>query len=258
MESAEGADGAVGEPGLNSASPIASEVLRGMNVEAAPLRLARSGIRTNAAPLAPKPAEDAAFALALHQHMEDAARQGREEGTRAGYEAGMRKGLADAQAEVRATVDRAIGEERDALAAQRATVDAFAGELRRALGAVLTAAEDEMVALCFEALCRMLVEASVQEPAVREKLRELAGRVRPGELVSLHVHPDDLAWLESSMADDGPALPLVGDPDAGVGGCIVKCRAGGLDARLETMLVECKAALLAARAQRAFHAAGTP
>ena len=243
---------------MNTAAPGASEVLRGMNVEAAPLRLARARMRTDAEPLPAEPAEDAACAEAVRQHMEDAARQGREEGMRAGYEAGVRKGLADAQAEVRAAVDQAIGEERAALAAQRATVDAFTGELRRAMSAVLAAAEDEMVALCFEALCRMLAAASVQEQAVREKLRELAGGVRPGELVALHVHPEDLAWLGSSAADDDLALPWVADPDAGVGGCIVKCRAGGLDARMETMLVECKAALLAARAQRAVHSAGTP
>ena len=243
---------------MNAASPLASEVLRGMNVEAVPLRLARTGTRADAAPLPEKREEDDALALARRQHMEDAARQGHEEGMRAGYEAGVRKGLADAQAEVRAKVDKAMADERAALASQRATLDAFAGELRNAMGTVLAAAEDEMVALCFETLCRMLVAASVQEQAVREKLLELAGKVRPGELVALHVHPAELAWLDAAPADDGLALPLVGDPDAGAGGCIVKSRAGGLDARLENMLVECKSALLAMRAQRAFQTAGTP
>lgn len=242
---------------MNAASPLASEVLRGMNVEAVPLRLARTGTRTDAAPLREKLEEDDTLALARRQHMEDAARQGHEEGMRAGYEAGVRKGLADAQAEVRAKVDKAVADERAALASQRATLDAFAGELRNAMGTVLAAAEDEMVALCFETLCRMLVAASVQEQAVREKLVELAGMVRPGELVALHVHPAELAWLDATAADDALALPLVGDPDAGAGGCIVKCRAGGLDARLENVLVACKAALLAARAQRTCHLAGT-
>lgn len=258
MESGEGADGAAGELAVNSETSLASEVLRGMNVESAPLRLARTRTRTDAGQISAKPAENSAVALALRQQMEDAARQGREEGLRAGYEAGVRKGLADAQPGVRAAVDQAVGEERAALAAQRAAVDAFTGELRGAMGTVRAAAEDEMVALCFEALCRMLVAASVQQQAVREKLIELAGKVRPGELVALHVHPDDLAWLEAPASDDGLALPLVGDPDVGAGGCIVRCRRGGLDSRLETMLVECKAALLAARAQRAFHAAGAP
>jgi flagellar assembly protein FliH len=229
-----------------------------MNVEAVPLRLARTRTRADSEPVAGKPAEDAAIELA-RQRMEDAARQGHEQGMRAGYEEGVRKGLADAQAEVRAAVDKATAEERALLASRRATLEAFAGELRKAMGSVRAAAEDEMVALCFETLCRMLVVGSVQEQAVREKLLELAGKVRPGELVALHVHPAELAWLDATAADDdGLTLPLVGDPDAGVGGCIVKCRAGGLDARLETMLVECKAALLQARARRASHAAETP
>ncbi len=243
---------------MSLAASVPSEVLRGMNVEALPLRLERTRARTDseARAVPERQAEDAAIDLAHRQRVEDAARQGREEGQRAGYEAGMRKGLVDAAAEVRAAVDKATADERALLASQRARLDAFAGEVRNAMATVRAAAEDDMVALCFETLCRMVVAASVQEQAVRETLLDLAGKVRPGDLVALHVHPAELAWLEEARADDGWSLPLIADPDAGAGGCIVKCRAGGLDARLESMLVECKAALLAARARRTFPAGG--
>lgn len=243
---------------MSLAPSLTSEVLRGMHVEAVPLRLertrARAGSEARAAP--ERQAEDAAIDLARRQRAEDAARQVREEGQRAGYEAGMRKGLVDAATEVRAAVDKATADERAMLAAQRTRLDAFAGELRNAMATVRAAAEDEMVALCFETLCRMIASTSIQEQAVRETLLELAGKVRPGDLVALHVHPAELAWLEEARADDGWTLPMVGDPDAGAGGCIVKCRAGGLDARLESMLVECKAALLAARGRRTLPAGG--
>lgn len=243
---------------MNGANPVASEVLRGMIVEAVPLCLARTRTRSGGDAGAGQRAEQLALDAVRRQCLEDAARQGHEEGMRAGYEAGLRKGLSDAGTEVRAAVDKATAEERAELASRRARVDALAGELRKAMGTVLAAAEDEMVALCFETLCRMVVDTSVREPAVRANLLALAGAVRPAELVALHVHPDELAWLDAVPADDGTPLPLVGDPLAGVGGCIVKCRAGGLDARLESMLRACKAALLEARAQKTFPARETP
>jgi len=108
-----------------------------------------------------------------------------------------------------------------------------------------------MVALCFETICRLIGGAALQADVVRAQLTGLAAQGRAGRRLSMHVHvhPDDADLLRASAPDAG--VEWVADPEVALGGCILRGREGGLDARLETMLAACKAALLAARARNA-------
>lgn len=229
----------------------ATEVLRGMHVESAPLHLLRP--RPLPEPVASKPpaepVPDTPVEEASRRSLEEAVRQGREEGLRAGYEAGMRKGLADAAAQAASATQKAQAAADAEYELRRERLEFLAGRLQASLPDALAAAEDEMVALCFETLCRMIGSAAPDESALRAQLLALYGHARSGEVLALHVNPSDLAVVER-RAEGAPAIPWVADPEVELGGCILRRKGGALDARLDAMLEACKAALLAARAQR--------
>jgi flagellar assembly protein FliH len=243
---------------MNAVSPGQGDILRGMQVEALPLRLAR-----RAAP----PALPAAAAAghedtgepddaAARERLEQAQREGREAGVRAGYEEGLRRGLADAQARARSELEQAMQQALAPLDDERKRLAALLAALEQARADCLAAAEDDAVALCYDVLCRALGAAAPQPEALRAHWQALyAGQSLAAGAV-LHVHPQDAALLTASLARDGAAeeeassMRWVADPEVALGGCIVRGSAGGLDARLESMLSACKSALLAARAAR--------
>ncbi len=251
MGCVERADPSSRERPVSIAAPAPADVLRGMDVESAPLRLARGHLKPAEAAAGSRVAEQAALDEARRRSVEEAVRQGHEEGLRGGHEAGMRKGLADAAAQAQAAAQEAQAKADAELEMQRGKLEAFAGELQAAWPAVLAAAEDEMVALCFETLCTMLGSAAADEHSVRAQLLAVMRRAQPGEVLALHVHPGDLSVLGAAAVGGSTGIPWVGDPEVRSGGCIVRRKGGGLDARLDSMLDACKVALLAARAQRA-------
>jgi flagellar assembly protein FliH len=231
----------------------AAEVLRGMDVESVPVRLVRPRPAPRETP-ATKPMPDvSAEEELLRQRVENAARQGHEEGARAGYEAGWRKGLEAAAAESEAALALATADAKAALKEQQDKLSHLAGVLQRAIEDALDAAEDEMVALSFETICRVIGAADLRPEAVRAQLTALAGQARARRRLRVHVHPEDASLLQASASKG--SVEWVPDPDVTLGGCIVRGSHGGLDARLEAMLEACKSALLAARARRTLHRA---
>jgi flagellar assembly protein FliH len=230
-----------------------NEVLRGMHVEAWPLHLTRER-RGSAAPslaqVADPPSHDSP-----RKALEEAARQGREEGARAGYEEGLRRGLGEAAARSEAAVKKAIAEAVVPLQEQQARLDALCTALHRATDDCLRAAEDEMVALCYETLCRVVGASALRPESVRGHLLELASSLSNQAGAAIHVNPQDAALLSQGAGEQpsraGAAIRWVADPEVALGGCMVKTAAGGLDARLETMLANCKRILLAVRESRA-------
>lgn len=235
---------------MSIAVPPAADILRGMHVEAVPLRLSR--IRPGLAqPMhaSPEFPAEAERERARRECLEEAARQGHEEGSRAGYEAGLRKGLTEAAGEVQAAVQKAVAQAKTEVEARQGQLDALAAGLQRAMQDMLVAAEDEMVALCFDTLCRMVGTAAAQQESMRAQIVALASQVAPRDLVAVHVHPEDHRAFAGGDASPG-AIPWVADPEVRTGGCIVRRKGGGLDARLDSMLEACRAALIAARAQR--------
>lgn len=114
-----------------------------------------------------------------------------------------------------------------------------------------------MLALCYEAVCRVVGAQAVEPRHVASQLSHLVALSRISSLVAVHVHPDDAALLQGGDMSTGKGsqggdrqVPWLPDPEVTLGGCIVRGSRGSLDLRLEAMLSDLKASLLAERARR--------
>lgn len=185
---------------------------------------------------------------------------------RRGYEEGLAQGRAQAAEEARqaaARADQALQKatreleacfEKQAQAArergeqEQATLKARLQKLDTLLAAVpaqiearLADAEDDMLALCFESVCKILGTHAVTPEGIRAQLAHVRADLRGKPLVAVHLHPDDLAVLRDTAtggtlsAEDGE-VQWVADPALALGGCILQSPQGGIDARLETQL----------------------
>lgn len=221
----------------------AGDILRGMQLEVHALRVGRprAGPVVPASPeLTPRTPEEDRLQL------QELQREARERG----YQEGLRLGLADARKQAGVAAEKAAQEAAGVLREQQQRLVSVATSLTELKTEFLCAAEDDMVALCFEAICQLVGPSAVQPDTVRLLLRSRAEHLAADAHAdaTLHVHPDDAALLRDETAA-GP-VRVVEDPDVALGGCIVRQPGGGIDARLETMLAACKEVLLAARARR--------
>lgn len=224
-------------------SGSAGDILRGMEVERQPVRVGRTPTVTRSAPvpvreIAPPSREDETLRLQELQR----------EAQARGYQEGLRQGLAAAAVQGNAAIEKAVAESTALLAEQKARLGALTASLADARAHFLGAAEDDLVALCFETVCGIVTDHALQPDTVRATLRTQAGRLGPDAAAVLHVHPDDLPLVHGGA--DAGALRCVADPGVALGGCIVRGQEGGIDARLESVLVACRDALLSARARR--------
>jgi flagellar assembly protein FliH len=230
---------------MKAGSPAVPDVLRGVRLEGAPLRLGRARASGAVSPAAQgldaEPAEEEQFrqarALAL--------RQAHEEGLRSGRAEGLREGRAQAAEEVRQAVLRVTMEAALQREADHERLQRIARHAQSALADLLWAAQDEIVALCFETTCRIVGASAVEPRAIRAQLAHLLAQHGAPEVV-LHVHPQDAELLQAG-ASAGKAARIVADPEVALGGCILRTDAGALDARLDAMLEACKVVLREAR-----------
>lgn len=138
--------------------------------------------------------------------------------------------------------------------AQRETLDALLRTVPAQVEARLDAAQDDMLSLCFEVVCRVLGEAAVHPDAVRAHLRHATQGLRGHRLVAVHLHPDDLpAVRDSAHGSDAEhqaaeEIQWVADATIAAGGCILQSPQGGLDARFDTQLRALRDLLLQSRA----------
>lgn len=232
----------------------ASDVLRGVPVNGAPLRLGRARAAVAAAPVAD------ADAIARERALEDARSlamsDAREQGLREGRAEGLREGREHAAEEIRRAVQRAVADAVLPLEKEYAQLLRIVQGTRDMLAQALSAGQDEMAALCFETLCRVLGANALRPDMVQAQLAQLVQQHGSKPLV-LHVHPEDARLLDARAA---AALPdgtrWQADADVTLGGCILQLPGGALDARLETMLSACKAALLEARREASHESHG--
>jgi flagellar assembly protein FliH len=239
---------------MNAGSARGGEILRGMFVEAAAVRIGRT-VAAVAAPDSAVPAAPSAEQEAIRAGHEEGRRQGREEGLRAGYEEGMRQGSAKAAAQNEAAVKEAVARAVAPVQEQERRLAQLVQSLASVMGDLVSSAEDEMVALCYETICRVIGHKALQPPAVRDQVAHLLSSFSAAESVVLHLHPQDAALLETLDGTSegelrGRSIRWVADPEIRIGGAIVQGSTGALDARLETMLASVKTTLLHAREAR--------
>jgi flagellar assembly protein FliH len=254
-------------------SRSAGTVLRGVTLDGEPLLLPRPGVRSSPQPDLKRPASDAGVPpettalfrqgyeaakaeAARSSESEEARRRGYDAGFTRGVQEGREQGLAEGLAEGRAAGHQEVAREAraaaDAATERLARLDALLSELPAQLARRLEEAEDDMVALCHAAVCRILGDALVTSDGVAQAVRQAVRDACSGRSVvggdaalAIHVHPRELealrtderlaAWLDQAQAVSG-GLRWVGDDRVQVGGCLVSSGEGTLDARLEVQM----------------------
>jgi len=168
-------------------------------------------------------------------------------GHAAGYAAGLR--LAERELEARRDELEALHVDRLVrLEAQVAARVAALGAATRALDArvspVAAEAEGTLAVLAVELAEAVLGHALRTEPAsaAEAALRRALDVVDPALVVSVRLHPDDVAVLAGSTDDSCPVL--VADPSLARGDAEADLPVGHVDARLTTAAARMRAALL--------------
>lgn len=226
------------------------DVLRGMDIEAAPFRLLR---RSPVASQAPVP-DNSTTNVELQRGYEAGVQQGYADGLCRGQEEGRREARDTFRAEAEPALQRAISDATTALQAREARLAALVASIEKEERARRLAAEEEMVALCYQTVCAIVGRRAIRPATVRAHLAHVASFSGGASAIALHVHPDDAALMQAIEPAATPhgkhAVRWVGDPEVALAGCRVVQRGGGLDLRLETVLEQCKELLLQARSRR--------
>jgi flagellar assembly protein FliH len=154
--------------------------------------------------------------------------------------AAREKGLLEARAEMSAEVEAQVADLREQLAETIAAVSRLHGEISRR-------AEQEMVELALE-IARKIVrrEAAIDREIALTLARVTLERLDNRAVASLHLHPEDFAYISAcrERLDFHGTLELIEDRSIGIGGCLVRTDLGDVDARLEAQFDEISRGLL--------------
>lgn len=145
--------------------------------------------------------------------------------------------------------------------AQQASLQGLLEQLPLAWERRLQDAEEDMLALVFETLCRIVGEQAASREGTRAMLQRTVQAWHGRQPLSVHVHPDDLALLQSDamlgrtlaaagFSAERQMLRWVADPAVQWGGCLLRSDEGALDARLEVQLQAVGTTLVQAREAR--------
>jgi len=188
---------------------------------------------------------------------EEARQRGYEEGFAKGSIEGRARGDEEARQRAAQAAEKASREleehaqrlaqelRQEALAGYQARVkvlDGLISALPSGIEARLAAAQDDMLALCFEVVCKVLGEGAAHPEALRAQLTKAMQGLRGRKLAAIHMHPDDLTLLKEESQDParellaGGSVQWIASTDVELGGCILQSPEGGLDARFETQL----------------------
>lgn len=177
-------------------------------------------------------------------------------GAQQGYQEGLERGLQEGRERALDIAKRAEQAAQLETAARLAALDALVQALPEQIQTRLEACEDDMIALCHAAICRVLGDAVVHGDGAARIVRaavaactgEAAHAASDLAITAIHVHPRDLArlsadpslaaWLAPRLGAGkrGALVPWMADESVGPGGCIVRSSEGNLDARLEAQL----------------------
>lgn len=245
---------------------VSSRVLRDVVVQG---RLALARPHASAVATGPIVHDESDSRPAAVQRDDVALRRGYDEGFAKGLAEGLAQGAEEAKQLARHTAEQAerdrfvqnerlvkeLKQEADAACEARlAQLNKLIAALAPQVDARVQAAEDDILALCFEVICRMLGESAPRPEALQAHLKKATDAMRNRQLVAIHLHPDDLAVLESAGAappngGERDGVQWIGSNEVALGGCILQSPEGGLDARFETQLQALRELLQRSRAR---------
>jgi flagellar biosynthesis/type III secretory pathway protein FliH len=182
--------------------------------------------------------------------------EGFEKGQVQGREDGLQAGLGEGRKAAQQKADEDSVAMRKALAERVNRLDALVGELTLQMDRRFADVEEEMLALCFEAVVRIVGEAATSPDGVRGIVRQAIVEARSKEAAVVHVSPQDLDFLEADadlkswLINASRRVQWMGDDRVETGGCLVMAPDGGLDARLETQLARLAALFSSLRQER--------
>ncbi|MBV8621501.1 MAG: hypothetical protein JOY84_21770 [Curvibacter sp.] len=206
--------------------------------------------------------QTSSFATEIEQRVNAAWAQGRQEG----FEAGQREAADTARVQVEQTLELqlqqrlqvALEEVKRRVQADFSVLEKEMGERIKRVGALsdqlssgverqMDLAEDEMLSLVFDVICRILGDKAVQLDGLRGYLDQSLRSWRGHAALSLHLNPDDLnlllsdpeheQWVDrTATGHQRGILKWVADTGVQLGGCLLRSSEGALDMRLETQL----------------------
>lgn len=150
---------------------------------------------------------------------------------------------------------------REALAQQQALFEQLLRRIPSELNAYLSGAEDDILSLAFDVICRILGEQAATAQGLRDALAQALKAWHGHAPLSVHLHPDDLSLLKADAESlqvlaaagfnaERSSLRWVSDPKIQLGGCLLRSSEGALDARLETQMEALKNSLFQTREAR--------
>ena len=153
---------------------------------------------------------------------------------------GYAKGMKRADQAVRQMVD-----------SQSERLDAILAALLQARANAIHDAESAMVEIVYSAVCRIIGEEATAPAAVAGAVRQALAALKSRDNLVIRLHPQDYELLHQvrDVSDLHQAV-LRADVSIGIGGCIVECGTGILDATLQTQMERLAQVLLAARRSR--------
>jgi len=108
-------------------------------------------------------------------------------------------------------------------------IESFYGRMEIRLSDVVVAMVQKIVGTVSE----------ISPELIRQSIRKVLSRHNePGEMLTLHLHPDDFQRMVPNESVAPKNLKMVPDPDIKRGGCLLETKYGLIDARLETQLEE--------------------
>ena len=203
-------------------------------------------------------------ALGFETGMREGKAQGYKQGHELGYQQGTEKGYQDGlkqgKEQAQAAQDAARKEQAHFRDSSR-RLEEILGGVSQEIALRLAESEDDMVALCFDVVCRIAGKELATAVGVRHHLLHALRDFKLRAALKVHMHPDDLALLQhEQLPPDRIDVDLermghnqvqwVPDTDIAMGGCVLRSSEGGLDARLQTQLESLRSVFVEVRNAR--------
>ena len=162
---------------------------------------------------------------------------------------GLRDGRAQAQVELKLAQGNAVDAAQLAVAQRLERLDQLLRSVVAETEHWVAGAEDDLVALGHDAICRILGSEAADPAVIRAMVTHLLAEHGQREHLVVHVHPEDFDTLLPHAAG-AEKWRWVSDNSVQIGGVILRSPDGSLDARLENQLASLREALLTVRLER--------